>query len=343
MDADDNRRAVRRCRVRCLWMKLVMTLRTRDQADVVGALVDYHLHAGVDFVVATDHRSGDGTVEILREYERAGVLHLTEEHGVEVRGSEWRTRMARMAATEFGADWIFSCDGDEFWWPRGPSLKESLEATPSDYGVVRALVRHFVPVARTEGEFWERMTLRYVPEAAVNSPTSPFRPYVKVAHRADPSVVVHRGNHELHHTRHRLLPGWYPIEVLHFPIRTAAQARQKYLTWARVFGRDAKGTHVLTARAQERGRAVEHSAGFLASDEVIRRGLRAGVLETDTRLRDTLRDLSSENALQQCAWEHSLLGDLEAALDARAIRAARRLDQLNRRTRTLESARRIRD
>ena len=36
---------------------------------------------------------------------------------------------------------------------------------------------------------------------------------------------------------------WYPIEVLHFPIRTAEQAEQKYLTWSQVFGDQAMGTH----------------------------------------------------------------------------------------------------
>jgi len=103
-------------------MKLVMTLRTRDQADIVEAVVAFHLNAGVDFVIATDHRSVDGTVEILESYAREGVLRLIRELGEEVRGSEWRTRMARMAATEYGADWTFSCDGDEFWRPRGGSM-----------------------------------------------------------------------------------------------------------------------------------------------------------------------------------------------------------------------------
>ena len=206
-------------------VKLVMTLRTRDQADIVDALVAFHLNAGVDYVIATDHRSEDGTVEILEEYARVGVLHLIREHGEEVRGSEWRTRMARMAATTYAADWTFSCDGDEFWWPRGRSLKEVLAATPEDRGIVFAAVRNFVPVAGDETDFWERMTLRFSPHAPVNDPVSPFRPYhPKVAHRADPTVVVHRGNHALPESRHLPVVGWYPIEVLHFPIRTVQQA-----------------------------------------------------------------------------------------------------------------------
>ncbi len=62
-------------------MKLVMTLLARDEADVVDAHLAFHLNAGVDFVVATDNGSEDGTTEILERYERAGHLHLIREPG----------------------------------------------------------------------------------------------------------------------------------------------------------------------------------------------------------------------------------------------------------------------
>ena len=83
-------------------MKLVMTLRARDEADIVDENVAFHLNAGVDFIVATDHRSVDGTREILESYEQQGKVHLIREDGP-VRG-DWFTPMARLAATEFGAD-----------------------------------------------------------------------------------------------------------------------------------------------------------------------------------------------------------------------------------------------
>src|SRR5262245_47592910 len=87
-------------------VKLVMALRTRGQAELVDAEISFHLNAGVDFVIATDHRSEDGTLEILEAYEREGCLRLIRETGEQVRGSDWRTRMAQLAALEHGADWV---------------------------------------------------------------------------------------------------------------------------------------------------------------------------------------------------------------------------------------------
>ena len=103
-------------------MKLVMTLLARDEADVIDSWLAFHLNAGADFVVATDNRSDDGTTEILERYAREGHVHLIREPGEDLRQNEWVTRMARLAATEFGADWVINSDADEFWWPRGASL-----------------------------------------------------------------------------------------------------------------------------------------------------------------------------------------------------------------------------
>ena len=109
-------------------MKLVVTVLARDEADIIDAQVAFHLNAGADFVIATDNNSQDGTNEILRRYERQGVLHLIHEPAEGLHQSEWVTRMARLAATELGADWVINTDADEFWWPRGESLKNVLAA-----------------------------------------------------------------------------------------------------------------------------------------------------------------------------------------------------------------------
>ena len=50
-------------------MKIVMTIAVRNEADIVEENLRYHLGAGVNFIIATDHRSEDGTTEILERYE----------------------------------------------------------------------------------------------------------------------------------------------------------------------------------------------------------------------------------------------------------------------------------
>ena len=98
--------------------------------------------------------------------------------------------MARLAATEFGADWVLNADADEFWWPRGGSLKEVLTTVPERYGVIRGCWRHFLPRADDGGFFAERMTVRLGRPAFPGAKETIFHAHQKVAHRADPEVTI---------------------------------------------------------------------------------------------------------------------------------------------------------
>lgn len=270
-----------------------MALRTRDQADLVDALVSFHLNAGVDFVIATDHRSRDGTVEVLEAYAREGFLHLVREDGEQVRGAEWRTRMARMAATEYGADWVINGDGDEFWWPRHGRFGDLLDAVPERFGVARCVWRPFLPRLDEETFFAERMTIRLAPPAPVNDPVSPYRPNFKVVHRADPEALVDRGSHAVASDGLEPLPGLFPIEVLHFPVRSCGQMLEKYTTWweqlAGIGGRAKyrRGGYEPSAA----GRAAAYYEALAVDGGELEAGLAAGLLVEDTRLRDLLRRL----------------------------------------------------
>jgi hypothetical protein len=278
-------------------MKLVMTLLVRDEADIVDAQIAYHLHAGVDFVVATDNRSEDATLEILERYARDGVLYLIREPGDDLRQSEWVTRMARLATTDFGADWILNADADEFWHARGASLKELLCAVPTRFGAVRGAWRNFVPRPDDERLFAERMTARL---CTPKFHPHPLSTHFKSAHRAHADVRVGRGNHEALADDLVALRGWYPIEILHFPVRSFDQCRRKYVTQFAALERNAsKGIPGHMAQAYEAyraGRLDAFYAPLVVDDAALDAGLAAGTYAVDTRLRDALRILGFGSA-----------------------------------------------
>jgi Glycosyl transferase family 2 len=273
-------------------MRLVMTLLARDEADIVDAQIAFHLHAGVDFVIATDNRSQDGTTAILERYERDGVLRLIREPGHDLRQSEWVTRMAQLAATEHGADWVLNADADEFWWPQGSSFEHVLAAIPERYGVVRGAWRNFVPRPPGAGFFAERMTVRLATPAFHHHPLST---HSKSAHRAVQDVRIGRGNHEAFGEGLLPLRGWYPFEILHFPVRSLEHCVRKYVTQFVALERNAeKGipNHMADAYdAWRAGRLEEFYEPLVVDEAELERGLREGRYALDTRLRDALRRL----------------------------------------------------
>jgi hypothetical protein len=338
-------------------VKLVLTVLARDEADVIDAQVAFHLNAGVDFVIATDNNSQDGTTEILEAYAQEGVLHLLREPAEGLRQGEWVTRMARLAAGRFGADWVINTDADEFWWPRGGSLKEVLGAVPGAYGVVQAFWRSFVPRPDDGDFFADRMTARLSQHAPINDPSSFYRPVVKVAHRGDPQITVARGNHALAGNPMRELSTWHPIEVLHFPLRSRAQWKRKVELQGDAFTkhieRSGTGYHLKGYDALRRGRIDEQHQALVVDDEAVARGVEDGTLVLDTRLRDVLRALRGGCPPRQFALPSERGGPLsfpapsladdvayavEAAVldEAYAVRAQRQLDGIEQRLLSLE-------
>jgi Glycosyl transferase family 2 len=325
-------------------VKLVLTVLARDEADCIDAQVSFHLSAGADFVIATDNNSRDGTTEILEKYARAGVLHLIHEPAEGLRQGEWVTRMARLAATEYGADWVINADADEFWWPRGGSLREVLAAVPASYGIVQAFWRSFVPRPDDGSFFAERMTARLSQHAPINDPTSFYRPVIKIAHRADPSVNVARGNHALANSSFRTLTTWHPIEVLHFPLRSRTQWMRKVELQGEAFTkhieRSGTGYHLKGYDALQSGRIDEQYGSLVVDDGALERGAADGTLVVDTRLRDALRTLQDGKQLDfgppPDADDVAYAVEASVLDEAYLVRAQRQVDALEQRLHSLE-------
>jgi hypothetical protein len=335
-------------------MTLVMTLLARDEADIVDSWLAFHLNAGADLVIATDNRSEDGTTEILERYAREGHVHLLYEPGEDLRQDEWVTRMARLAATDFGAEWVINSDADEFWWPRGASLRSVLEAIPERYGTVSAFLRVFVP-RPGEGDFAERMTARFSALAPINDPASLYKPIRKVVHRAHPKIRVTRGNHALVDSPFVPLRGWFPIEVFHFPLRSAEQCAHKAELQGTAFekyvARPPTAYHANMFEALRSGKIDEYYAALLIEDDELGKGIADGRLVEDTRLRDALRTLRGSEGHEYPLPSHApalrfptptLVEDAEYAVEAAVlgeadvVRLQRRLDTLERRLQSIE-------
>jgi hypothetical protein len=342
-------------------VKVVLTLLARDEADVIEAWLAFHLNAGADFVIATDNRSEDGTREVLERYAREGHVHLIHEPGEDLRQNEWVTRMARLAATDFGANWVVNSDADEFWWPRGASLSDVLAAVPPRYGTVGGFLRTFGPPPDGgEGSFAERMTVRFSALAPINDPASLFKPIRKIVHRAHPEIQVTRGNHALVDSPFTPLRGWYPIEVFHFPLRSHEQAERKARLQGTAFekyvARPPTAYHANMFAALKSGKMAEYYDSLVLAPDELERGIQQGRLVVDTRLRDALRHLRRSGGDGGPGQEYllpseaeplsfpipSLVEDAEYAVEsavlgeADVVRLQRRLDTLERRLLTLE-------
>jgi len=283
-------------------------------------------------VIATDNGSDDGTIEILESYAQHGHLNLMHEQGENMDQGAWVTRMARLAAAEFDADWVINSDADEFWCSRRGSLKAILAQIPGRFATVRAFLRSFVPRPDDGHSFADRMTARLAPSELVpGSPfeAHPFHAQEKVVHRANPDVTVGAGNHDARWDGSDDLRGWIPIEVFHFPLRSAEQCRRKWRNWER--------HHYAGYEALHGGDPSEYFESRVVDDDALARGLADGWLVVDTRLRDVLSASDPAFPPPTLADDAAFAADVSSGSQRDTfVRASRRLEELERRITAVE-------
>jgi glycosyl transferase family 2 len=270
-----------------------MTLLVRDEQDIIEANLSYHLAQGVDFVIVTDNRSSDATPELLERFAATGRVHIISEAGDDYDQTAWVTRMARLAATDHGADWVINADADEFWWPKCGDLRAALGSVPSDVGAVSVGRSDFLPVSVADGPFYQRMLVRET--VSRNVLGDPLQP--KVCHRASPEVVVEQGNHGVTGVAGRLLAEpESPLFVLHYPLRDYAQYERKIQLGGQAYQRNTKLPWItgsgwrLRYEDYQAGRLREWWDGRVLDEAAVAHGLGEGTLVFDRRLQAFFSD-----------------------------------------------------
>lgn len=208
-----------------------MTILAKNEADIIRDNIEFHLNHGVDFIIATDNNSTDGTREIFQEYEKKGLLFLIDEFGENKNQKEWVNRMGELAVNKFKADFVIHNDADEFWVPSSRNLKKDflayegvdvfivdrtnviienrggMESFPVDtkYAVVRPLE---TKNAREESKKRNMYFFKLSPKVAF-----------KVGKLGNIKVI--QGNHAIENKiRDIVQKKIYNIKIYHFPIRS---------------------------------------------------------------------------------------------------------------------------
>lgn len=208
-------------------MKLIMTLLVRDEEDILRENIDYHLAQGVDFIIATDNCSVDSTKSILKEYEKKGKLLYIYEGDDNFNQHKWVTKMAKIAVTEYGADWVINNDADEFWWPKHTSnLKEAFLSISPNYNIVQAERSNFILMNTNDytNPFYEQMIFKDI--YSLNPAGKPLPS--KQAHKGDKNIIVNPGNHSVKGFINQNIIDDI-IEIFHFPIRSYEQIENKVI------------------------------------------------------------------------------------------------------------------
>jgi len=207
-------------------VKLILTLLVRDEVDIIRQNILYHLNQGVDFVIATDNGSKDGTKEILHEFVNQKVLKYIYESEYSHSQSKWVTQMLDIAREEFAADLVINSDADEFWWPKKGNLKSVLDNVRPNNAVLYVQRNDFMPVKDQTKSIFERMIIRDT--SGLNGIGRPLPP--KIITRPIEGFTISAGNHDVENFsmfRRYKKAKFENIEILHFPMRSYAQFAKK--------------------------------------------------------------------------------------------------------------------
>lgn len=178
--------------------KLIMTLLVKNEEQMLEQNLVFHKSMGVDSFIVTDNNSTDGTMDIIRKYQKKGwIIEVINEKGTNYDQKVWVDRMIWHAKIRHHADWVINADADELWYSPSGNIKNELINTHGN--VQNCIMTSVYP--QENKPFWEwDMTVSYVtePEKYGLSTFSIFeRQNKKVIHRTCGYIQISMGNHKV--------------------------------------------------------------------------------------------------------------------------------------------------
>jgi len=314
---------------------IAMTMMVRDEADIVGAMVQHHLDQGIDLFLVTDNGSVDGTTEILEEFARQGRIELRHDPRHLKQQHEVVTAMSREAARR-GARWVLNADADEFWIAQdgASTIRETLERIDPAIGAFVVPVTDMTGPPAAAGTGLQRLIYQdRRPDELMRSLGIHSHATPDVAFVASEDVVVAQGNHFVNVESHGQPSPGEGLEVLHFPWRSWAQFSRKVENAGRAY----EASPHLKPSANHHGmrdyRRLQDGFLFGAyvsrhpSPEEIAEGLANGWFVEDRRVADLIPSPQPDDPLDES------LAASERALMRRIAPLEKRLQDLEARER----------
>lgn len=278
-----------------------MTLLVKNEEEFLIENILFHLSMGVDQFIVTDNLSHDGTMDILREFEKAGVVKIIIERNQNYDQYRWVTRMACMARDEMGADWIINNDADEFWYCPTRNLKDAITGRkeniltcqrftlwPSDASLQDPSYRFYRNILRANHQFKKRGTERQI--------ATIFEEHFKAMHSAEGFTEVHQGNHWV--TMKNPLSGLTgDVTIYHFPFTTYAKFESKIRVGGEAYLRNKELPPVVGSHWRkyydllEQGKLREKYDEVVFDDQDTQYHMRRGDMSIDTTIADAVTGL----------------------------------------------------
>ena len=210
-------------------MKVTGISMVRNEGDVIEAFIRHHVEI-LDELVVVDHRSTDGTKQILEQLAAEGVpIEVHVEPSRVQRQNLVLTGLMRCAAAVEDVDWVLPLDADEFLIAADGDVRGALAALPQKPHAID--MRPYVPTADDPADEPNPLRrIRYRREFEHGTWTR--KVLVPGPWAGDSGYGLAQGSHVLLEARtDRIVPAAFTpqLALAHFPVRTADQLARKVL------------------------------------------------------------------------------------------------------------------